>query len=119
MENIKNVIKKTLELCQERVTNNVLLIESETILHTTTEYVKSGLPIKKVYDANIMPSWEIQKLPTEPGTYIYENMSSLDTHTANWLYGWALNGKANGVKVAFVSKSFPRTVTYNTQKITL
>jgi hypothetical protein len=119
MENIKNVIKKTLELCQERIENNVLLIESKNKFYRTLEYTKASLPIKKVYDVSEMPLWEVQKLPTEPGTYIYEGMDKLNKEVANWMYGWALNGKPKNVKVAFVSESFPNTVGYGAQKIFL
>jgi len=119
MENIKNVIKKTLELCQERLVNNVLLIESKEKFYKTLDFTKANLPVRKVYDVTTMSLWEVQRPPTEPGTYIYEGVDKLDKNTANWLYGWALNGKPKGVKIAFVSENFPNTVTYSAQKIIL
>lgn len=119
MENVENAIKKTLDLCHEKIANNVLLIESKIKFYKTIEYTKAKLPVNKVFDVSEMSLWEIQRPPTAPGVYIYEGMDKIDKNTANWLYGWALNGKTRGIRVAFVSESFPSAVTYSAQKILL
>jgi len=117
MSNIKNVIKKTLELCQERLQNNVLLVEGSVSLCKTAEFTKAGLPIKRYFNVCEMNPWELQKLPVVPGTYVFEGMEKLDSVTADTVYGWALRGKKEGVRVIFVSTNYPRAVQVNAQTV--
>lgn len=119
MNDIKNIIKKTQELCEERLQNNVLLIEGNESLCKSIEFIKSGVPVKKYFDVTKMQSWELLRPPTEPGVYIFEGIDKLDTSLANSLYGWALQGKNNGIRVAFVAEKFPQSVLNSAQKITL
>jgi len=106
MDNVSNVIKKTLELCQERLRNNVLFIESNESLCKSKDFIKAGLPIKKYFNVCEMKSWELQKLPSVPGTYVFEGMEKLSESVAKDVYGWALHGKRNGVRVVFVSTNY-------------
>lgn len=119
MKNIKNIIKKTQELCEERLQNNVLLIEGNESLCKSIEFMKSGLPVRRFYDVTKMQSWELLRPPADPGVYIFEGVDKLSAAIANSLYGWALQGKNNGIRVAFVAENFPQSVLNSAQKITL
>lgn len=119
MNDIKNIIKKTQELCEERLQNNVLLIEGKESLCKSIDFLKAGLPVKRFYDVTKMQPWELLRPPTDPGVYIFEGVDKLGTAVANSLYGWALQGKNYGVRVAFVAEKFPQSVLNSAQKITL
>jgi hypothetical protein len=119
MNDLKNIIKKTQELCEERLQNNVLLIEGKVSLCASVDFLKAGLPVKRFYDVTKMQLWELLRPPTDPGVYVFEGVDKLSTAVANSLYGWALQGKNNGIRVAFVAEKFPQSVLNSAQKITL
>lgn len=119
MKNIQTIVKKTLELCQEKLKNDTLLIEGTEQLCKSNDFLKAKLPIKRFYDISKTPIWELQHPPTTPGVYVFEGMEKLNPAIANSLYGWALHGKSIGVKVIFVSERFPQPVLNNAEKITL
>jgi hypothetical protein len=115
---IEQVIKKSLELCQEKITNNVLLIETNTELYKHKDFLKANLPINKFLNTEQMQPWELLKMPKVPGTYVIEGLDKINESYAKAIYGWALNGKVNGVRAILVTKSTPTYIASKIEKIT-
>lgn len=116
-DNLKYVINKVHELCREKIYNNVLIIKTDKKLCTEMNFLKAKLPINKFFDASKMPSWELLKMPKKPGTYIIEGLEQVNEEHKKAIYGWALNGKANGVRAVITTKDIPSYITSKTQQI--
>jgi len=116
---IELVIKKSLELCQEKINNNVLLIETNEKLHKHVEFLKAKLPVNKFLNVEKLNSWEILKMPKTPGTYVIEGLETLDDMHSKAVYGWALNGKTNGVRAILVTKQVPNFIHSKIEQIKL
>jgi hypothetical protein len=115
---IETVIKKSLELCQEKIPNNALLIETSDELYKNANYLKAGLPINKFLHTEKMHTWELLKMPKTPGTYVIEGIDRINENYAKAIYGWALNGKASGVRAILVTKTTPEYMLNKIERIT-